>query len=724
MISALPEHPDLVLRLGFAGQRWGSQLSPSDEKADAGSKLPAAPPTVKRLQEGLDHVLSVIEERLKEIGHSRSGIARYYSKNQPLLRLITGLAEGADQLAANALLNRPTDCAVRRELAAVLPVDIGTYRASREAWHRPDFDATLGRCSYVLELDGIYEKPNPDTDTARLRRTRAYRAQSTLLLRQCDMLVAITNPEDHGRAGGTLETVQNALAFETPVILLDASTGVLHLLQPGDDTASLVGLAPAGVPGFEERLRTWVTILVADPDLEKRSPHAEPADHSTEEEFLEEFFDQAAVPPTNTAGKRQASRRERFAKRVDGALGATPGSSDAPLSAFARYRDRARGLNYHFAGLYRGTFLLNYTLAVVAVALAALSLVLLGKRHTPEVGSVVVGVEAPSQPETNPTPALASTAAGHAPPPISPAGHPLRGDFHFTPLDWLLLGLALTKLGIVIFIYRNTQQANSRHWNDKAIDYRYLAERLRAAFYLPRFGSFQPPSATKPQFAPRALRQSAVDWLFDALMRHTSPEQIESLRVQPSGAPSAGPVVLRVEADSAFRVMRDNWIGGQQAYHEANARRLRRMNQFCEDLGRWLSIIVIGAVALDVGILILYWWRLLPADWSASVHRFAPWLVFLAALLPAAVAALSGIRFQSESRRLADRSLIMQELLARSATRSGLLADEITRRRATPATDPGSWTPDMLRLAEDCAQEMVEEVAEWSALYSKEVFDP
>ena len=48
---------------------------------------------------------------------------------------------------------------------------------------------------------------------------------------------------------------------------------------------------------------------------------------------------------------------------------------------------------------------------------------------------------------------------------------------------WLypvLLVLGALKLAIVIFIARNTRSANHGNWNDRAVDYRYLAERLRA----------------------------------------------------------------------------------------------------------------------------------------------------------------------------------------------------------------------------------------------------
>lgn len=66
---------------------------------------------------------------------------------------------------------------------------------------------------------------------------------------------------------------------------------------------------------------------------------------------------------------------------------------------------------------------------------------------------------------------------------------------HSTARPWLfplLLLLGLLKLGVVGFIYVTTHAANKQRWNKRAVDYRYLAERLRAMHYLPQVGSFQP----------------------------------------------------------------------------------------------------------------------------------------------------------------------------------------------------------------------------------------
>ncbi|WP_295449363.1 hypothetical protein [uncultured Thiodictyon sp.] len=128
-----------------------------------------------------------------------------------------------------------------------------------------------------------------------------------------------------------------------------------------------------------------------------------------------------------------------------------------------------------------------------------------------------------------------------------------------------------------------------------------------------------------------------------------------------------------------------------------------------------------------------YHW--LPPDWSHRLHAASPWLLFLAALLPAAVAALNGLRFQSECRRLAERSATLRVILGgrpaapanpRQITggrgRQAMdLGQRIAAAHADPATDPGAWSLDTLLLAERIAEDCTREVAEWSVLYAKEL---
>jgi hypothetical protein len=143
-----PLAPDLVLRVGFARKR----------------ELDAAQSATIRNR--LLDVFSVIGWRLVEISplddatneRPVPAIARFYSSKRPTLRLIHGLCEGADSIAASVLENLVMP-ALEKDFAAAVPFLIADYRASRKPAFLPEFDQQLAACSYVVVPDGIYDKP-------------------------------------------------------------------------------------------------------------------------------------------------------------------------------------------------------------------------------------------------------------------------------------------------------------------------------------------------------------------------------------------------------------------------------------------------------------------------------------------------------------------------------------------------------------------------------------
>jgi hypothetical protein len=241
-----PSRPRLVLRVGFAGsqrlvtdQELDAQTLPDDEMARTQEQANrvAARAERRRLERALSHVLEALGHTLAAIAPRasvtqvrESRVDGFYSSQCPLLRLVTGLCEGADALAAQLLdrVNIATDSndtcganarCLETELAAVIPFAVETYRRSRPDSFQGEFDRQLASCAWVLELDGIYEKPVSDTTEAKKRRARVYRAQSSFLLRQSDILIAAANPDRPSKPGGTLETVREALAFGLPIAI-------------------------------------------------------------------------------------------------------------------------------------------------------------------------------------------------------------------------------------------------------------------------------------------------------------------------------------------------------------------------------------------------------------------------------------------------------------------------------------------------------------------------
>ncbi len=717
-LPSTPPRPRLVLRLGFAGRR---ELSEAETRV---------------LDNSLDRILGPIGNCLAGLapgvpvkGEEDLKITSFYSQECPVLRIVTGLCEGADDRAAEALsrLRIEADghssekvsapCLVP-ELAAVLPFSPEAYRSSRDVNFRSQFDARLGQCAWVVALDGIYDKPEEDTPLSKERRARAYRAQGAVLLRQTDILVAAANPDDPGRAGGTLETVREALAFDLPVVFIhtgkaDAREAV-YLIEPEELLANVLAAPALSPEECERRLRSWVVQLTADPDVGTTSEtHQAEEARRHGEDVLREYFDRPESPAKEA--KHPFSRIRKWAwDRFEGLFKEKVKVSESVLKPYLAYRKRATELNYHYSALYRGAFLLNYALAVLAVILAAVSLTLLGTAaHTPLVGEVATVLE------------KAGIAAEKAV--VSPEAP-----------GWLvpvLIVLGAAKILLLLFISFNTTRANKYRWNDRAIDTRYLAERLRGLFYLPRAASQQPPAAAPPQFASRAVRQSAVDWLCDAIVRAVSPADLEEAHAKeiPSHDGNGTVAIRRLfvpDPLATLQVVRDSWIGGQIAYHSVNTHTMHAMHHGVETLQKWLGRIVVGIVAFDLVLL-----GIKALHWPEFLYPFAklatPWLIASSAILPAVVAALSGIRFQSECQALAERSDVMRVLLAGRKkggggriTQADALIATVSRAAAEPATNPGSWTHDTLRFTERLANDFVQEAAEWSVLYAKDVSEP
>ncbi len=173
----------------------------------------------------------------------------------------------------------------------------------------------------------------------------------------------------------------------------------------------------------------------------------------------------------------------------------------------------------------------------------------------------------------------------------------------------------------------------------------------------------------------------------------------------------------------------------QAAYHRDNAVTMQRFSTFLERWGKGLNIAVIITVGLDILVVAAKLHDDFPKAWKGGATITGAFLDFLAAVIPAAVAAFNGIRFQSECQRLAERSAVIHAILEGRPDKNGqriggrlaevnrLLA-RIRSAQASPATNPGSWTLEALHLNEKIANDFVQEVAEWSVLYAKELVEP
>lgn len=741
--SAIPK-PRLVLRVGFAGKcdfypvAEGGTLPSKEEVEDLGLQIKGV----------LHEVFHCIGGQLIELAPhtpcqkgTPPAIAAYYARENPLLRVVSGLCEGSDTLAYQAAEGLQLEC-LEVENALVIGFPKAIYRQTREAAFLGEFDRQVKGAAYVLEADGAYEKGAP----GKAKRNRAYRCQSDLLLRQSDLLVALVDPTQEGKAGGTLETLRKALALQIPVVLVNPAGLGVRILSAEENLADSIeaGADPDWKAGLTER----VTRIVANPSLSQDAFQNEQSSHARD--LLKEFFSgETPVPGRYEDGPRWEGFVDRFRSekrkpQEPSAPWAIPeAAAFRSADAYKHYRDWASILSSHYAERFRNAFFRNSLFALAAVFLAGLSLLLLGvfgeKLSKPEVAILVV--------------------------------------------------LALGKLILVLKIFLSAHQANHDHWNDRVVDYRYLAERLRAMLYLPAAGSWQPPAAAPAQYASRVVRQSAVDWLADAIVRSISPG---AWRDKSTG-------VISLDPEDALKKVKEDWLRKQLSYHEGVALRMQRMDRWLRSFGEILNFGVLLIVAFDIALLLLKFPGWLPH----SLKVATPYIVFVTAIIPAAVAAVNVLRLQSECERLAERSAVLVRILggrkdagsgSGTATGSGAGAGPESGEgvhhaaghasghgkshdmaiefligqwrklcivlnprgkplstASAPADTPASATEGgkiraakdlldlldtpgenalgchagkVLHFTEGCAEIFVQEVAEWSVLYAKELVEP
>ncbi len=669
MTDTAPPRPILALTLAAAGKR----VVPDDARPD--------------LTEALTLAFDALAARLSALGDMarRAGDplgARFDEKTPARLTLVTGLADGVDQVAGAIFLDGGSAPRVERVLGAVLPCGREDFVANSKVEDRATFDAQLTRCAFVVELDGAMPasplKPDPcgggtappwaraDAEITR-ERGEAFSGQSEVLLRQVDILLAVDNPRDDARVGGTRETIQGALEMGTPVILLHLGEAGFAVLRTRGDFDEPVMLPPGAAYQAVARLvdeligvsrsageDAYVDALIAQFFAASPPPPR----------WLNRFWDRFEIWFKNAKGPFDYYRGRACAARAAAprpatqppapSQRATPPSS-SPESPYDSYKLRASQLSGYYAGQYRGAFLAAYALAVVAVAAAVLSL------------------------------AIAPHNTGDA------------GD----PWWQALMGLGVLKIWIVVGIFRLADRANKERLAHRAADYRYLSERLRAMTYLPKAACLRSPAPWSLPYTTRVAAQGVIDQLFAAIVR-----QAEPLKVL-EGAREGQ--VVRPDAGAAMTAIREDWLIDQVDYHARNRKKLKAMSRWLEHLGRGVNGAVIAVAAADVLLLVVEGAHLLPSIYEPFLHDLlAPTLIAFAAVLPAAVASANGVRFQSECTRLADRSLQMAEELSRLEARSWIIRSRPIR------------IVDALHLATDTARLTLDEVAEWSAIYGKE----
>ena len=205
---------------------------------------------------------SRISDVLKAIGASAGGLferdAKSFSEAAPTLRFISAIADGSDQIAADAALS------FGWELQAILPFGRAEYRASlADQPSRERLDDLLARAGRVLELPG--EGPED---------VEAYVMAGRATVAHCDVLIAVWDGLPPRGRGGTAEVVQMAIARGRPVIHLALEPDKLPKLlwAAFDPVVDTSGVDPMSERPFDAEHvdRMLGALLLPPPDKRER----------------------------------------------------------------------------------------------------------------------------------------------------------------------------------------------------------------------------------------------------------------------------------------------------------------------------------------------------------------------------------------------------------------------------------------------------------------------
>jgi hypothetical protein len=620
-VTTASSPPGRALRIGVTGTR---KLA-SDQN--------------ERLNEQVTRLLRAIASQAKANGVNR-------------LELLSPLAEGADRLVAD----RAVDAGFT--LVCPLPFPQQVYEEDfKDLASIAEFRDRLGRAAgRVLVLDG---KRGDDE-------ARSYEAVGRMIVRNCDLLIAIWDGRPGEGRGGTADTVHYAANFGPPVVWFHATD---PKTEPNwiEEVHDLRDRSPLSV---YDRLERYLQNLLAMP-----TPHVHPDHQSLVHAGCYHLSARIGAvvrsllrrpkptPLTIFLAERPhpvcgpwkladwftkvmiwcALSPPRYAGRADTA----PAPRQAEAQHWhAHYNDPdARASEY--VARYRSSYVWTFLLAAIALSAAAVALAY------PEpiiVKIIATGVE----------------------------------------LTTLLLILLLVVLNSVF------------GWQTRAIEYRLVAELCRKqqalaplAWVVPRataWATSDDPEVKREKDKPSIEPIPWVSWVFGAWLRDAP---------LPTGTIDAAWV--SATRDAAIHDLIDEQI----EYHDKRCIRSYRAGRRLVRLGELFFAVVLGLVAVK-----FYWLSTNTLEQDLAMHPTLTGFGLAGAILPALSAAFVGIRAYAELEILAEQSAAMLTVM-RDA------------KKQISALDPGaplaSQTLGVALAA--VATVMLEDLEGWARLFRGKVLD-
>ena len=208
-----PPRPRRALRLGVTGHR------PDGKRAMAHH---AVKKTLRRVFAEVDALVSGVDDRA------------YDRSEKPDVVLISALAEGPDQWAVSVFDERPKDHGGRpvvRRLEYVLPFAPGDYAKTMQD---PDAKTFMAERVAAAEIATILADwspgPSPGPVDA-FRRDRRFATVGDVIVRQADLLIAVWDGLPSHGVGGPADVVALALAQAVPVVWIEPDSGKVCLVR-------------------------------------------------------------------------------------------------------------------------------------------------------------------------------------------------------------------------------------------------------------------------------------------------------------------------------------------------------------------------------------------------------------------------------------------------------------------------------------------------------------
>jgi hypothetical protein len=628
--TASPPKVRLTFRVGIVGHR-PNRLRPEDTRS---------------LEKQLGSVLAAVKQIVEDFRATHPDL---FAETPASLRAISPLAEGTDRLFARQALKHGYS------LCCPLPFHKAEFENDFKPGHslEPHKDSVGEFNAILADAQKTTGLVTFELDGSRTDASGAYAAAGKVLLNQSDLLIVVWDGEGGNKRGGTHETLREALASGVSVLWMDAhAPHATQLLKtkadlPNSDVGRCVPRA-GGAPDLAP-----VINAILEPPAETKEPSF--GNHSRTPDLRRAYFCET-WPKRNPwfvwkmfrdliSSFRFRVPKFRVPKLADESPVGGPeadskvaGWANSRLSSHYNWADRLADL---YADKYRSAFISWFLLGAFAVLLALIPIWLACVHQTT------------AESLNSLTETICSS------------------------LEFFAVG------GIVLLVFFG----NRRHWHDRWLAYRLLAELVRQLRFVAPLGGARP--FPRPASSSVHHGNPVNSWMYWHL-RSIDRE---------AGLPEAKVTDEYLRTGLQYVATR---LDEQIAFHKATAESCRRIDHRLHKFGFVLFIITVFLIGLHFALHILH-----VRDPWRHILELGGLLAFFCVWFPAVGATSAGINHQGE--------------FARTARRSYAMVEQLTRIRADvePLLRPGSKVhlSEAAAVALIAAQIMVDEVLDWRVVF-------